>query len=89
MSRQQNEGPELATADIKAMVMQLADSARRLYEAGDVEGAADAAATAKLYAADANMDPRFYRSLAKYTPEGYRPPKFKFEGKGLKNRLLK
>ena len=110
MARKQNEtGKEaweatkefreygLPPADLKVMVMQLADSARRLKDCGDDEGAADAAATAILYAVDAGMDSRFRRALRKFqlgtSGELYRRPKFNPEttqvDPHLKNKLLR
>lgn len=59
----------LPPADIKVMVMQLFDSARRLLDCGDPEGARDALNTASLYAADASMDPRFRRAVRKLDKE--------------------
>lgn len=93
--RKQNEsGNVLPAVDIKVMVMQLADSARRLRDCGDFEGASDAVSTALTYSADAGMDARFNMALRKIQTEVGDPkdwgPKFNnpMQPK-LKNRLLK
>jgi hypothetical protein len=84
----------LPPVDVRVMVQQMFDSARRLKACGDYEGAADAATTASLYAADASMDIRFHRAVNKFLEdlgiEDYRRPKFKeSKGPSLKNKLLR
>lgn len=91
--REKNQRDVLPAGDVQVMVMQLADSARRLRDCGDIEGAVDAAATAALYAADARMDPRFHRAMDKLLQdlgvEEYRSPKFNNPQPGLKSKLLR